>query len=66
VQQTARVDFTLTVGQSSQTVEVNAAATTLSPDSASVGTVVEEQRINDLPLNGRDFFQLVSLAPNVN
>jgi hypothetical protein len=66
VQQTARVDFTLTVGQASQTVEVSAAATTLSPDSASVGTVVEEQRINDLPLNGRDFFQLVSLAPNVN
>jgi hypothetical protein len=66
VQQTARVDFTLTVGQSSQTVEISAAAVALTTDTASVGTVVEERSINDLPLNGRDFFQLVSLSPNVN
>src|SRR5579871_1475037 len=66
VQQTARVDFTLTVGQSSQTVEVTGAAALLSTDSASVGTVIEEKSITDLPLNGRDFFQLVSLSPNVN
>ena len=66
VQQTARVVFTLTVGQSSQTIEVSSLAATLTTDSASVGTVVEEKDITDLPLNGRDFFQLVSLAPNVN
>jgi len=66
VQQTARVDFALTVGQSSQTIEVTSLAATLTTDSASVGTVVEEKDITDLPLNGRDFFQLVSLAPNVN
>src|SRR5262252_2656516 len=39
VQQTARVDFTLTVGQSTQTIEVSALAATLTTESATVGTV---------------------------
>lgn len=66
VQQTARVDFTLTVGQSSQTVEVSAVAAALTTESATVGTVIAEKSINDLPLNGRNFLQLVALAPNVS
>src|SRR3984893_16731502 len=65
VQQTARVDVTLTVGQSTQTVEVSAAAAALTTESATVGTVIAEKNINDLPLNGRNFLQLVALAPNV-
>ena len=65
VQQTARVDFTLTVGQSTQTVEVAANAALLSTENATVGTVIEQQRIIDLPLNGRSFFGLVALSPNV-
>jgi hypothetical protein len=65
VQQTARVDITLTVGQSSQTIEVSALAATLTTENATVGTVIEEKNINDLPLNGRNFLQLVALAPNV-
>src|ERR1700682_508262 len=65
VQQTARVDVTLTVGQSTQTVEVSAAAASLTTESATVGTVIAEKNINDLPLNGRNFLQLVALAPNV-
>jgi len=65
VQQTARVDITLTVGQSSQTIEVSALAATLTTESATVGTVIAEKSINDLPLNGRNFLQLVALAPNV-
>src|ERR1051325_9478321 len=39
VQQTARVDFSLAVGQASQTVEVSASATLLSTENATVGTV---------------------------
>jgi hypothetical protein len=65
VQQTARIDFTLTVGQTTQTIEVSAVALTLTTESATVGTVIEEKRITELPLNGRDFLQLVALSPNV-
>jgi len=65
VQQTARVDFALTVGSSTQTVEVAANAALLSTENATVGTVIEEQRIMQLPLNGRSFFSLVALSPNV-
>jgi hypothetical protein len=65
VQQTARIDFSLMVGQATQTVEVAAAAQLLTTESATVGTVIAERSINDLPLNGRNFLQLVALAPNV-
>src|ERR1039457_384214 len=65
VQQTARVDFALIVGQSTQTIEVSANAALLTTENATVGTVIEEQRIMDLPLNGRSFFSLVALSPNV-
>src|ERR1700735_780239 len=66
VQETARVDFTLAVGQSTQTIEVGANMALLATENATVGTVIEEQRIADLPLNGRSFFSLVALSPNVN
>ncbi|HEY3838748.1 MAG TPA: carboxypeptidase-like regulatory domain-containing protein [Bryobacteraceae bacterium] len=65
VQQTARIDFTLAVGQAAQTVEVNASAQLLSTEDATVGTVIEQKRISELPLNGRNFFSLVALSPNV-
>ena len=65
VQQAARVDFTLAVGQSTETIEVAANAALLSTENATVGTVIEEQRIMDLPLNGRSYFSLVALSPNV-
>src|SRR5690348_11404339 len=65
VQQTARVDFSLTLGQASQTVEVSALAASLTTENATVGTVIAEKNINELPLNGRNFLQLVALAPNV-
>ena len=66
VQQTARVDFTLQVGQLTESVEVMAAAVQLNTDDATVGTVIENRRIVDLPLNGRDYLQLVALSPNVS
>src|SRR6516162_6396837 len=65
VQQTARVDVTLTLGQATQTIEVSSAAQLLTTESATVGTVIEEKSIKDLPLNGRNFLQLVALGPNV-
>src|SRR5580765_1329094 len=64
VQQTARVDFALSLGQTSQTVEINANAVMLTTESAAVGTVIEQKSIVELPLNGRDFLQLVALSPS--
>ncbi len=65
VQQIERVDFELVVGQATQTIEVGANAAVLATDNATVGTVIEQRRIVDLPLNGRSFFSLVALSPNV-
>ena len=61
VQQTARVDFALEIGQVTESVEVSAVATQLNTDDATVGTVIEQKRITDLPINGRNFLQLVRL-----
>ena len=65
VQQTARVDFSLTLGASTQTVEVAANAALLATENATVGTVIDGARIMELPLNGRSFFSLVALSTNV-
>jgi len=66
VQQVARLDFNLEVGEVSQTVTVEGHAPLLSSESTTVGTVIENKRIVDLPLNGRNFLQLVATAPNVS
>src|ERR1700704_3622150 len=66
IQQTARVDFTLRIGQSTQTVEVTAGARLLTTEKSSIGAVIENRRIVDLPLNGRNFLALVALTPNVS
>src|SRR6266436_6708832 len=66
VQQTARIDFTLAVGQITQTVEVSGTAALLTTESATVGTVIEQKSIVELPLNGRNFLQLVALSPSVS
>jgi Carboxypeptidase regulatory-like domain/TonB-dependent Receptor Plug Domain len=66
VQQTARVDFALVVGQTSQSVEVSGAAQILTTETATVGTVIGQKTITDLPLNGRNFLELVALSPNVS
>src|SRR6185436_8722017 len=65
VQQTVRADFALQVGEVSQTIEVKDTASLLNTEDSTIGTVIENKRIVDLPLNGRNFLQLVSLAPNV-
>src|SRR5438876_1838221 len=66
VQQSARIDFTLQVGEISQTVEVSGTAALIATENATVGTVIENKRIVEMPLNGRNFLQLASLSPNVS
>src|SRR2546425_6762196 len=66
IQQSARIDFTLQVGEVSQTVEVSGTAALIATENATVGTVIENKRIVEMPLNGRNFLQLTSLSPNVS
>ena len=66
VQQVARIDFQLKVGSLTETVEVISGAPLLNTENATVGTVIENRRIVDLPLNGRNFISLIALGPNVN
>jgi hypothetical protein len=66
VQQTVRQDFTLAVGQVSESVEVAASASLIQAENAAVGTVIENQGVVELPLNGRDYLNLVALSANVD
>jgi hypothetical protein len=66
VQAVARIDFRMDVGQVSEALNVSAQAALLTTENATTGTVIENKRIEDLPLNGRNFLQLVALAPNVS
>jgi outer membrane receptor protein involved in Fe transport len=66
VGQTVTQNITLRVGEVTQTMEVVAEAPLLSASSAELGVVVEEKVIHNLPLNGRNFTQLLLLTPGVN
>jgi len=61
----ARIDFKLEVGEITQQVEVTVGAPLLNTETAALGTVIENRRIVELPLNGRNYLQLVTLSPNV-
>ena len=63
--ETARVDFDLTVGRIREQVSVNADAPIVRAETASLGTVIEHEQVVQLPLNGRSFITLASLAPGV-
>ena len=65
VTETARVAFQLEVGQLSETVTVTAEATLVETSNATHGIVIDEQKVVDLPLNGRNFTQLGTLIPGV-
>ena len=62
VDQIQRVDMLLAAGTVSETVEVQANALILDTGSASVGHTITEKQVTDLPLNGRNFLQLLFLG----
>jgi hypothetical protein len=61
--QVVKVDFALAVGNVAEVVEVTGASPVLETEQTSVGTVIENKRIVELPLNGRNYLQLASLIP---
>ena len=63
VNQTFRTDLTLQIGEVSQTVEVQAEAPLLQSETSTVGTVIENKQVVELPFNGRSFTELTYLIP---
>jgi len=63
--QTLVVDITLEVGQTTITVEVRDSTPVITTSEATLGDVIEAERIKQLPLNGRDLAQLFTLTPGV-
>lgn len=63
IQQQLLVNITLQPGQVTSTVEVNAGNEVLQTEEPSVGQVVGEYMIDNLPLNGRNYTLLAQLAP---
>jgi outer membrane receptor protein involved in Fe transport len=59
----AKVDVTLQLGASTQTVSVTAAAEQLDTTSSTQEDVIDRDRVQNLPLNGRDARQLIALVP---
>ena len=65
VNQTATYDFQLAIGSKTETVTV-VAHRDIEASTAELGTVIAEQQINELPLNGRNFTGLLALAPGAS
>ncbi len=63
VNKEARADLTLQVGSVSDTVQVTAAAPLLQTETAALGTAITNRTVLELPLNARNFFDLVALTP---
>ncbi|MEP7362119.1 MAG: carboxypeptidase-like regulatory domain-containing protein [Acidobacteriota bacterium] len=66
VQLSARINIDMQVGSVSESIEVSAQAALLQSENATVGTVIDNKRILEMPLAGRNAFNLVAIAPNVS
>jgi Carboxypeptidase regulatory-like domain len=65
VQDALEVNFEMMLGSASESVTVEGEASPSDTESSTVGTVVEQRKANELPLNGRNVFNLIVLAPSV-
>ena len=62
VNQDARYDIRMEVGELTQEVSVNAEGVVVQTDDATLGQVVDQQKVVELPLNGSNFMQLVAIG----
>jgi len=65
VAQSAKLDFTMSVGEFTQRVEVSGEPPQLDTQTSSLGQVITGQTVESLPLNGRSTFRLIALTPGV-
>ena len=63
--QQARIDFGLTVGSTTETITVEGEAPLLNTSDATVSTLIGNQFVTNMPLNGRSFSTLINLTPGV-
>jgi len=66
VNQTATLDFTLALGLIEQSITVEAIGDAVQSSTAELGVAVATKNVQELPLNGRNFTQLLSLAPGMS
>src|ERR1700761_2388104 len=66
VNQTATVDFSMHAGSASSTVEVTTQSIQLETSTAELGTVIGTHEVESLPLNGRNFSELLLLTPGAS
>jgi len=62
VDQVQRIDLELAAGNVSEKVEVKADAATIDTETSTIGQVISEKQVTELPLNGRNFLQLLFLG----
>src|SRR5262245_21809384 len=63
IDQAVELDLRMEVGQVTESVTIEGEALALNTETGSVGHVVQNRQINDLPLNGRNAFDLINLTP---
>lgn len=66
VNQTVTIDLEMKLGNESETVTVQASSAQLEASTAELGTVIDAHTTQDLPLNGREFTQLLMLTPGAS
>ena len=66
VAQVSRIDISVEIGNTKEILDISGLGTSLNTENASQGTVVGQEKIAALPLNGRQFIQLALLVPGAN
>jgi hypothetical protein len=66
VEAVLRVDFTMVIGTLSETAEVTGVSPLIQTENATIGTIIDNKRIVELPLNGRNYLSLIALSTNVS